>query len=524
MRLIRRFVFWFAEYFPFLFPLLLAAFFLVHINSALAADEVPADSVPAQQCTVKTATYGDKSSRGCDWESVASAVRGGKPEPSPPNFINVSWSFSASGPTSTGSTSRSWGYGFTYQQCSAWNYDVYPYTCASYNGLPWGKKFTVIETTEVEFTCPPDANPGYTVGPLTKDDGSKWCAKEPVVNTCGDKADTRYDSGVNFYALNLSDGLLPTCKEGCEVVSNGTGVCLSITLPSGTKANKCTYSSAMFTGNQCPFEVGEEPATGTGDDVGTPEQPSNTEQDCVPSYDAATGITSCTGVKKTENPGTSSCGSINGTWTCVPNNDGGSSTTTDHREITNSTDPVTGNTTTTDRTTSSTVTCKGDDCTTSAKTTTTTTVKGPDGSVISSSTDCVGAGCGSGAPGDPDAPEDELTPPEYPDMPNPQDFTDDVNEGVDGYEDEVMKQFEMDDYDYVATIDKPTSDKVAAAITSNAVNHCSNPTIPVGPWTFTMDMCYYSSKIMPYLDFMCVMFTLIYCWHLLREAIYATGA
>ena len=520
MRLIRRFVFWLAEYFPFLFPLLLAAFFLVQINTAFAADEVPADSKAAKLCNTYlagwsglpagTEIYGcSRQEAGQSAFAAMTAANQTKCTTQPEKFKECAH----------------FDYGETY-------WTIVGKECTSYYSsggcASWSASKTLHTNSLTKkpgtYQCPPGAYPDYTIGPLTKSDNSKWCAKAPTVNPCEDKANTPYSTPVHFYALNLSDGLMPTCKDGCEVQSSGTGTCQSITLPSGTKASKCLFSSAVFSGNQCPFESGEEPATGTGEDVGTPEQPSNTEQECVPSYNAATGVTSCTGVKKTENPGTSSCGSINGTWTCVPNDDGGSSTTTDHREITNSTDPATGNTTTTDRTTSSTVTCKGDDCTTSAKTTTTTTVKGPDGSVISSSTDCVGAGCGSGAPGDPDAPEDELTPPEYPDMPNPQDFTDDVNEGVDGYEDSVMGQFERDDYEYVATIDPSTSDKVSGAITANISPACVNPTIPVGLWTFTVDMCYYSSKIRPYLDFMCVMLTLIYCWHLLRESIYTTGA
>lgn len=521
MRLIRRFVFWFAEYFPFLFPLLLAAFFLVQINTAFAADEVPADSRPAKSCSEYKAVYYGREFSACTVGEVHSALvsafpthykRGSEHE-------NID--------TAVKTISGQIYSGYNYHTCELWGYQVGGSGgsgCDRYYPIEFTGVTIIFPTGKITYSCPPDAFPDYKTGPLEKEDGSKWCAKVPASNTCEDKKDTRYDSGVNFYALNLSDGLLPTCKEGCEVVSNGTGVCLPITLPSGTKANKCAYSSAMFTGNQCPFEIGDEPATGTGDEVGTPEQPSTTQQDCVPTYNAATGTTSCTGVKHTENPGTSSCGTVNGTWTCVPNNDGGSSTTTDQREIINSTDPVTGNTTTTDRTTSTTVNCKGADCTSTAKTTTTTTVTGPDGSVISSSTDCFGSGCGAGAPGDPDAEGDELTPPEYPEMPNPQGFSDDVNEGVDGYRDSVMSQFERDDYEYIATIDQATSDKVSGAITANMSPSCVNPTIPVGIWTFTVDMCYYSSKIRPYLDFMCVMFTLIYCWHLLREAIYTTGA
>lgn len=519
MRLIRRFVFWFAEYFPFLFPLLLAAFFLVHINSAMAADIVPADAKPAKLCDVwRAAASGIPNAgtyEGCSAQEAANAAYVAM---MPVNACQL--------------------YPRNYKGCE-------PRVMNSSYWGTWGQRCDVQGSTSCQIwepakyldsnslqnwadthLCPPDAYPDYTIGPLEKEDGTKWCAKpDSAPNPCEDKANTEYTTPVHFYSLDLSEGLLPTCKEGCEVVSGGkVGVCFPITLPSGTEANKCTYLSATFTGNVCPFDIGEAPATSTGDEVGTPKEPSNTEQDCVPSYNAATGITSCTGVKNTENPGTSSCGTVNGTWTCVPNNDGGSSTTTDQREIINSTDPVTGNTTTTDRTTSTTVTCKGTDCTSTAKTTTTTTVKGPDGSVISSSTGCVGSGCGAGAPGDPDAEGDELTPPEYPSMPNPDEFTDSVNDGLQGYEDGVMGHFERDDYDHMTTIDDGTADSVAGAITASMGSGCTNPVIPVGPWSFTVDMCYYAEKIRPYLDFLCVMLTLIYLWHLLRDAIYNTGA
>jgi hypothetical protein len=170
------------------------------------------------------------------------------------------------------------------------------------------------------------------------------------------------------------------------------------------------------------------------------------------------------------------------------------------------------------------VTCRGDDCTTSAKTTTTTTVKGPDGSVISSSTDCVGAGCGSGAPGDPDAEDGEPSAPEYPDMPDPGKFSDDVNTGLDGYENAVMQQFDREDYEYFGALGQSSQDKMTNALMGKTSESCINPVIPVGPWSFTADLCYYSSKIRPYLDFIVLSLTLIYCWHLLRHAIYSTGA
>lgn len=525
MRLIRRFVFWFAEYFPFLFPLLLAAFFLVQINTAFAADalydEVPADSKGAEKCDVwRAASSGITNPgiyEGCSRQEAAeeaySAMDSGGVIPckNPRGYQNCHVVVSGN-------------YWYVYgQRCKIQGNETMGYACAEW--YPDGNlgSNVLVDKPDV-YLCPPHSFPDYKVGPLTKEDGSKWCAKAPTVNPCEDKANTPYSTPVHFYALNLSDGLMPTCKEGCEVQSSGTGTCQSITLPSGTKANKCLFSAAVFSGNECPFESGEEPATGTGEEVGTPEQPTTSEQDCVPTYNAATGTTSCTGVKNTENPGTSSCGTVNGTWTCVSNNDGGSSTTTDQREIINSADPVTGNTTTTDRTTSTTVTCKGADCTSTAKTTTTTTVKGPDGSVISSSTGCVGSGCGAGAPGDPDAEGGELTPPEYPSMPNPDEFTDSVNDGLQGYEDGAMGHFERDDYEHMTTIDDGTANSVAGAITSAMGVGCTNPVIPVGPWSFTVDMCYYAEKIRPYLDFLCVMLTLIYLWHLLRDAIYNTGA
>lgn len=129
----------------------------------------------------------------------------------------------------------------------------------------------------------------------------------------------------------------------------------------------------------------------------TPEVPSptpsefNDTQPCIYGSDGQGGLT-CTSSTKNEKEGSSQCGTVNGTHTCIskaPQYNGIEIVS----NVQSQTNPD-GSTTTTKTDTATSTTCKNiGDCTTSSTTTTSTTTKNGAGETTSVSGSCTGAQC-----------------------------------------------------------------------------------------------------------------------------------
>lgn len=342
---------WVFVNFPFTFPLLFAFFFFIHINSAIAADIVPADAQPAKVCDVWRAyasgipnagTY-----EGCSAQEAANAAYAAMMPVNhcaqyprsykgcEPRVMNSSyWGIWGQRCEVQGSTS-----------CQVWN----PPQFLDSNGL---------QNLPDTHTCPPDDYPEYTVGPLEKEDGTKWCAKPG--DSCSGMAGVTLPDHNWFYASVVN------CKSGCEIRANpapGTGGVYFLWDYKGAQVYK-EPGGGIYTGASCEVgapDAGPEPSDS---DPATDNNPETGQKDCELTYSSATGQSTCSASHEKSGDGYK-CGEINGVWTCVqvPRTTG---TQTDK------TGQANGDGTATETTNQTVTDCAGDSCTTDSTTSTTT--------------------------------------------------------------------------------------------------------------------------------------------------------
>lgn len=370
-----------------------AALVFFSMSGARAADIVPVDSEPAKICNTYLAGWSGLPAGteiyGCSHQEAGQ---------------NAYAAMYAANQIQCQRSSK-------YRNCSYFDYSMYAWgikgdECTSYDGLGGCATWSGIKLLATNhlvkkpttYVCPPDLYPDYTIGPLEKEDGSKWCAKEygPPEQTpeekCANYKDT-IEPSIQYFFLEDS-----TCVSGCEIKPIGDGVVyMPVMLSDGQEWN-FTSGLGAFTGAVCPHGgdggEGEVPAP---DDAPKEAKPTEEKNDCQPVYNAATGVSTCTATSTSEDPGKYKCGHVNGVWTCVKV--GNQKTTETAEKQSQTTTNEDGSTTTTDTVKTTTTTCKGDQCTTTTKTTTTTTTKDAQGNTTGTSDKCEGDGCGPGGGG-----------------------------------------------------------------------------------------------------------------------------
>lgn len=398
-------------FFPVFFGVALFAFFFFALSfyvHALPADQLPADKKPAKSCKVwKPSGLGSQTASipgSCDPVSAAEmhpdlslfgwCTRSGMPagaswEDSFASRVNSDCTKTVS-PDGPAVTSRN-------VSASVITTSTIKSTGESADSIPALVTIQVFHSHD-SYSCPPDGHPEYDTI-VESDEGYKYCLKSGPDTQCEEKAGQILSGISKYYKADSDSALQSDCEGSCELVAASVGICADYVMPSGTVILQCSVAESKYTGNPCPYDLDGESPLEQYDDA-KPKEPNSEKSDCVYQYNAALGQSECTGVETVENPGTKSCGHINGVFTCVDNADGGSKTTTTEKTKKETTDPETGNVTTTETATVTTETCKGDSCTTKTATTTTSTTVNGSGSVVGSSSTCTGDGCGAGSPGD----------------------------------------------------------------------------------------------------------------------------
>lgn len=495
------------------FPLIIAAFYFFSAQTiALPADQLPADKKPAQGCQ-KWHPNGDLDAFGsCDPVAAATGTA---------YYFPGDWCLGQSKPP--GASWSGWGSNDFNSACSFEVFDVSDgvknvrsLVTTHRSAYPDIENFSgfvkVLRVGEIVWRCPPDGHDDY-VDMVEDDSGAKWCLRP--ADECAEKAGT--DAGLSSYLSHVESGVSGRiCKSGCEVKPNGVSVCLpweSPSFPLGTVV-KCTGDTS-FTGGKCG-ETGDLPQQDGETVEGEKQKPTSSSEDCVLVLNPATGKKECEAVSVSNNPGSQSCGEINGVWSCVDNGDGGSTTTTTKKEQTETTDPETGNTTTTEKTTETTTTCKGADCSSSGKTTTTTTTRGPGGAIIGGSTSCTGAGCAAGAPGTEDGE------PEQPGLPD----ISELSGAIDEFDESARAQIEealtkaYGDYGESTLLasNLPFSDLFPPPA------NCVNPVFSTSFYSATFDVCGIAPLINLILSFVCGILTAIHVLNVLFTTVKDLGS
>lgn len=151
------------------------------------------------------------------------------------------------------------------------------------NGQFTERYFSFRSNTINDYSCPPDGNPTFTVGPLDVN-GSQVCQKPPLVCKMGEIKTIAESTGVEVCQENCksvtgqtmtdaayNQAFLPsatvTCYGSCSVISQGT----TVVLP----ANGFTmHGDIQFTGDKCPVTF---PDTGDGQPVYN-DQPESSDE------------------------------------------------------------------------------------------------------------------------------------------------------------------------------------------------------------------------------------------------------
>lgn len=355
---------WVFVNFPLTFPLLFAFFFLVHINSVFAADQIPADSVPAGVCEQWEAGDGVNKRTGCSAEEAVKAWQAAIGVDWPSNRCKTEWTKDCK------ALEPVFYYGNMYTVPVQLSYcsDMRTNTSGNrYCHVSWTAPIYREErATKVgpSYFCPPDNNAAYSIGPLTDENGAKWCAKSP--DSCSSLAGTELPDWQWFFAD------FGTCTNGCLLRPNQGPSGIGVYVYHEYKGNRVYRQplGAIHTGESC--DLG---ASTDSDSDGDSDQPSDSdpateqaaetgEKDCQLTYSSATGQSTCSASHDKTGDGTK-CGYINGVWTCVdaPYTQG---TQTDK------TGQANGDGTATETTDKTVTECIGDDCTTESTTTTTT--------------------------------------------------------------------------------------------------------------------------------------------------------
>lgn len=368
----------------------LAALVVFSVSGAMA-DEVPADSVRAEPCEdwITKSSYADSqpwaNKTGCTGEEAAAVGASiyfnqyQFPEDSTDHDSWVRFS------------SNQWSFGVSYRVCSGMLYGE----CIAYATKEAYDGYAIKRSDDVLYRCPPRSFPDYKIGPLEKEDGSKWCAKElgepeqTPEEKCANYKDTIEPTKQYFF---LQDA---TCVSGCEIKPIGDGIVyMPIKLVAG-EVWDYTVGIGAFTGAVCPHGgeggAGEVPAP-SEDPVDA--KPTEEKNDCQPVYNAATGVSTCTATSTSEDPGKYKCGHVNGVWTCVKV--GNKTETSTAEKTSQTTTNEDGSSKTTDTVTTTTTTCIEGVCTTRTTTTTRETSKDVNGNTTGTSDKCEGDGCGPG--------------------------------------------------------------------------------------------------------------------------------
>jgi hypothetical protein len=209
------------------------------------------------------------------------------------------------------------------------------------------------------------------------------CASD---NKCSSLKDTelsafRWESNTDDPPSTISnDGCEASVTQArCSYVSSGKAVCTGRATYTGNKLDKNPKGNvADCSGSSCT--------------EGSP-QPETKNQDCVYSSDGS-GSSSCTATNSQSNPGTSQCGSVNGTYTCIENPKATATSSTLNSTKT-PTSNANGTLTIVQDDTVTTVKCSGRSCTSTSSSSHGTTVTNSSGQVISHDSTCTGKSCGS---------------------------------------------------------------------------------------------------------------------------------
>lgn len=178
--------------------------------------------------------------------------------------------------------------------------------------------------------------------------------------------------------------------NGCEATVSGVSLCKN----TSSGIYSCS-GTATLTGNELAAST---TATASSCDSAacTASDPvaETKNQDCVYSS-SADGKSTCSASSSTSNPGTTSCGTVNGAWTCIenPKSTSVASTLNSTKTQTSNTD---GTVTVVKDDSLSTTTCNGvRNCSSSSSSSTGTTVLNSSGATVSSSSTCTGGKCTS---------------------------------------------------------------------------------------------------------------------------------